>query len=277
MSYPVKRQYKRGMGVRNTTIHAPYGKFPAIGLYYHALLTDAENYTRITDATFGESRSVIPRRDRGLFYTPGGIWDFWYRNQCVARVIPADGTIQFTNLKFKQELFEVSHSALLASFTCSQVSAPIVQEWVAYKGEEPQEEEEFLEPAEEEEAPYIVTEEDSFRWLMNICRRKAEHAIERNEVLNVHMPSLEASTRVILDYDGMLGQGRIYVHYSPGNDVDRWIAAKKWRLLMQFLVKSPLKEYKLAVFLVVNRRLDPPAASSHDIYVMFQRSLPNEA
>lgn len=124
LSYPVKRQYKRGLSPRNVHIMSPFGRPPSHGTFFNAALLDS-NFAPsfITNDVLEEGRSCIPRRDRALLHQKG-TFSFWYGQECVAEVKPKDNALIIYVPGFEQELYEVSHSSILNSLKVEAAPPP---------------------------------------------------------------------------------------------------------------------------------------------------------
>jgi hypothetical protein len=123
LSYPVKRQYKRGLQAKNTNLLIPSLRAPSGGCYFHAALTAPEPvFTPITDDTFRAERTVIPRPDRLLLWD--GLWSFFFKTRNVAQINLKDNKLFILQPGFEQELFEVGRSGILDNLQVVEALPP---------------------------------------------------------------------------------------------------------------------------------------------------------
>lgn len=277
MSYPVKKQYKRGLSTRNVTILSPQGRVPFTGLYYYSLLLSPDNYTSITDDLFDTQGSVIPRRDRALLFNGKDGWDFWYRNQAVATIMPKQGLINFTNLGFTQELFEVSRSPMLAAFKRELVEEkkkPIFRDV-------PKPEEEFVDgDADDLEGAiqairrdhdplWFIEDENSKNWVVERLLSSTEASIFSDEHGGVP-PNVRKIAHVSWSgWKGIHGGGQVFLHYSGAKDIERWILDNDKVLLFTGSLRGEVRDYRVGIF--HSYAAHQERNKRDDLYVIYQR------
>lgn len=271
LSYPVKKQYKRGITNRNVIINSPYGKVPFTGMYYQSLLTSEDNYTHITDGLFETRRSVIPRRDRALLYRDKQ-WYFWYRNQQVARIDPEKQAVYFRNFDFLQELMEVGRASSLPSWKLAlEEEVPAMKDdakaWLHFPEQEPEEgDEDEMDPRHN---TWAISDVHSFEWVVGQLVAQAEKAMHPNKIHN-DPPMLRNIGKILWDWEGIRGGGKIIMHYSQANDVGRFAENKnKKKLFLQFV--NPYGDsFWLGLFHAHNPVMG--ADNRDDLYVIFQKA-----
>lgn len=115
VSYPVRKQYKRGLCPRNTIFRTMEGWKPNAGLLLHALLTAPPIVnSRVNDHYFESGqRSVILRPDRAIWRLKDGTYEFYFRAKKVATINFNENALNFHIKNMEQELFEVVDSPKL--------------------------------------------------------------------------------------------------------------------------------------------------------------------
>jgi hypothetical protein len=204
----------------------------------------------------------------------GHEWDFWFRNQCVAKVLPQEEVIYFTNFEFLQELLEVNQSQRLISFA-RELAKPvmkIVPEFIE-DPDEPEDEDDVIREVvnDPRERPlYVIADEESAEWvagqLMNVVEKHVED--QANGALG---PSLKHIGTVIYErWNGVTGAGKVLIHYSMAGDVDRWLnLPDKYKRLFRGTVFCGDKVYQVGMF--HSHGAHQPVGKKDDLYVIYQR------
>ena len=116
LSYPIRRQWKRGLTLRNTSLHAPWRQLARTADYFQTILSapDVVN-TKVTNEDLEGNRTVIPRPDSLMFAKKPGKFQFMLRRAAIAEIDLVNKKLIFQYKGFEQELNEVCNSSLLSA------------------------------------------------------------------------------------------------------------------------------------------------------------------
>lgn len=127
LSYPPKRQWKRGLCQRNTLIKQEGFGVRSNGDLFDTILREhgwVGHPQKIADEHLEKGESVVLRPDRLLLFN-GGEHQFFFRRTMLARIIPKDKALLFYQKGFEQELSEVSASKLLGSLKVDYIEPKV--------------------------------------------------------------------------------------------------------------------------------------------------------
>lgn len=118
LSYPMKRQWKRGLCERNTNIQQVKGARLGVCSLFGGILSYPDVVDqKITKEILEGNKTVILRPDRVLIRHDEGEFSFWVRQKKVAKFILEDAEIRLYEPDFFQELQEVCQGPLLKFFS----------------------------------------------------------------------------------------------------------------------------------------------------------------
>lgn len=106
VAYVMKKQYRRGLHLNNTSIIAPFKDPNSAGWYFKTMLSYVPKPERVSEQTMKSNpRMFSPRRDR-LVYSDGCVWNMYLHDTIIAKWNDEE---MFILKNFRQEVEEVSN------------------------------------------------------------------------------------------------------------------------------------------------------------------------